>query len=91
MCGSGSVFRIWIRIQEAPEYGSNMDPDLNPDTQHKEGVMFKKNYSYKPSFLKELELESELVRKILGTDNFQLSHFVICILNNLSNICTTTA
>ena len=23
MCGSG----IWIQIQEAPEYGSNMDPD----------------------------------------------------------------
>ena len=29
MCGSGSEFgiRIWIQIQEAPEYGSNMDPD----------------------------------------------------------------
>ena len=27
MCGSGSVFRIRIRIQEAPEYGSNTDPD----------------------------------------------------------------
>ena len=27
MCGSGSVFRIRIRIQEAPEYGFNMDPD----------------------------------------------------------------
>ena len=27
MCGSVSVFRIRIRIQEAPEYGSNTDPD----------------------------------------------------------------
>ena len=27
MCGSGSVFRIRIRMQEAPEYGSNTDPD----------------------------------------------------------------
>ena len=27
MCGSGSVFRMRIRIQEAPEYGSNRDPD----------------------------------------------------------------
>ena len=29
MCGSGSgsVFRIRIRIQEAPEYGSDTDPD----------------------------------------------------------------
>ena len=27
MCGSGSVFLIRIRIQKAPEYGSNMDPD----------------------------------------------------------------
>ena len=27
MCGSGSVFRIRIQIQEAPEYGSNTDPD----------------------------------------------------------------
>ena len=27
MCGSGSVFRIRIRIQQAPEYGSNTDPD----------------------------------------------------------------
>ena len=27
ICGSGSVFRIRIRIQEAPEYGSNTDPD----------------------------------------------------------------
>ena len=28
MCGSaGSVFRIRIRIQEAPEYGSTTDPD----------------------------------------------------------------
>ena len=27
MCGSGSVFRIRIRIQKAPEYGSNTDPD----------------------------------------------------------------
>ena len=32
MCGSGSVFRIRIRIQEAPEYGSNTD--LGPDPQH---------------------------------------------------------
>ena len=32
MCGSGSVFRIWIRIQKAPEYRSNMDMD--PDPQH---------------------------------------------------------
>ena len=28
MCGSGSVFGIFcIRIQKAPEYGSNTDPD----------------------------------------------------------------
>ena len=27
MCESGSVFGIRIRIQEAPEYGSNTDPD----------------------------------------------------------------
>ena len=27
MCGSGSVFGIRIRIQEAHEYGSNTDPD----------------------------------------------------------------
>ena len=27
MFGSGSVFQIRIRIQEAPEYGSNTDPD----------------------------------------------------------------
>ena len=27
MCGSGSVLRIRIRIQKAPEYGSNIDPD----------------------------------------------------------------
>ena len=27
MCGSGSVFGIRIRIQEAPEYGSKRDPD----------------------------------------------------------------
>ena len=29
MCGSGSgsVFRIRIRIQKAPEYGSDTDPD----------------------------------------------------------------
>ena len=27
MCGSRSVFRIQIRIQDAPEYGSNSDPD----------------------------------------------------------------
>ena len=27
MCGSGSVFRIRFRIQKAPEYGSNTDPD----------------------------------------------------------------
>ena len=27
MCGSGSVFRIRIRIQKAPEYGSITDPD----------------------------------------------------------------
>ena len=33
MCGSGSVFRIRIRIQKAPEYGSNHNcfsfPNLN--------------------------------------------------------------
>ena len=27
MCGSESEFCIWIRIHEAPEYGSNTDPD----------------------------------------------------------------
>ena len=27
MCGSGSVLGIRIRIQKAPEYGSNTDPD----------------------------------------------------------------
>ena len=27
MCGSGYVFGIRIRIHEAPEYGSNTDPD----------------------------------------------------------------
>ena len=32
MSGSGSVFRVRIRIQEAPEYGSNTDPYL--DRQH---------------------------------------------------------
>ena len=38
MCGSGSVFRIRTRIQEAPEYGSNTAPEYgsntDPDPQH---------------------------------------------------------
>ena len=38
MCGSGSVFRIRIRIriQKAPEYGSTTDPDPHtaPDTKN---------------------------------------------------------
>ena len=39
MCGSGSVFRIRIRIQKAPEYGSNTDPDPDPDPQHWDTVL----------------------------------------------------
>ena len=35
MCGSSSVFRIRIRIQKTPEYGSNTDPD----PQHWSAVM----------------------------------------------------
>ena len=30
MCGSGSVFGIRIRIHKVPEYGSNTDPDSDP-------------------------------------------------------------
>ena len=48
MCGSGSVFRIRIQIQEAPEYGSNTDPDLQHWLKVKNFFMF----SLVPSELK---------------------------------------
>ena len=39
VCVSGSVFRIQIQIQKAPEYGSNTgtdpDPDLDPQHRYK--------------------------------------------------------
>ena len=34
MYGSGSVFRIRIRIYKAPEYGSNINPDPDPQQCH---------------------------------------------------------
>ena len=45
MCGSGSVFRI--RIQEAPEYGSNTDPD----TQHSSKARMKNVPNFFPKIV----------------------------------------
>ena len=34
MPGSGSVFRIWIRIQMVPNTDQYTDPDPDPDQKH---------------------------------------------------------
>ena len=54
MFGSGSVFRLRIRIQEAPEYGSNTDPD--PDLQHCYTILYTYIKYTSGSLLKKVRL-----------------------------------
>ena len=43
MCGSGSVFRIRIWIQKAPEYGSNTDRDPDPQNCYQTSIIMSRS------------------------------------------------
>ena len=55
MCGSGSVFRIRIRIYKGPEYGSNLDPDLDPQHCRKVALLWAVNEASREEMVTSVE------------------------------------